>query len=133
MACIFLISWSFWWSNIIVSGSSYSLSAGAMLSLDIQYVIQCEELPKKDSNLFEDILFRSMLVSPTAIPYRDKKITNNFLFRVNLSKIWKCSFHLCSQLSKACQTVVLIMDIVRHILQILDIQVLVSSIIFLTE
>ena len=73
MACIFLISWSFWWSSIIVSGSSYSLSAGAMLSLDIQYVIQCEELPKKDSNLFEDILFRSMLVSPTAIPYRDKK------------------------------------------------------------
>ena len=33
MACIFLISWSFWWSSIIVSGSSYSLSAGAMLSL----------------------------------------------------------------------------------------------------
>ena len=50
-----------------------------------------------------------------------------------MNKIGKFSFHLCSQLSKACQTVVLIMDIVRHILQILDIQVLVSSIIFLTE
>ena len=71
MACIFLISWSFWWRSIIVSGSSYSLSVGAMLSL--RKNLNESQRQKLSSDLFEDILFRSMLVSPTAIPFRDLK------------------------------------------------------------
>ena len=109
MACIFLISWSFWWRSIIVSGSSYSLSVGAILSLDIQISTKVKRF---FFNLFEDIRFRSMLVSPTAIPFRDKKLSK-------FGRIWKV--HLRSQLSKTSQPIILVMNIVRHILQILGI------------